>query len=176
MEFKILKCKTGVIKHFVIDAQGTVSCLMDTDYCIPTRKTGKGDKLYMQVHLLFRGILRWFYVHRLMAYSWHGPSRHKLLRIVDHRDSNSLNNCVDNLRWVTILANNINKKCIGIVQIEDTELYAPKISGFTHKRFADTDIELVQELRKHLVECYIRYNTRYPENGNNFPHSSIHNY
>lgn len=51
-----------------------------------------------------------------------------------------------------------------------------KDRGVCHSRYATTDKELAKELRENLVESYIRYNTRFPENGNRFPHKSIHIY
>ena len=168
-----LRCKDGIIRFFEIDARGNISCTADPDYRVPTRIAGK-KKMYCQAQLLRNGDLRWYYVHRLMAFSWLGESPHFLRTIVDHQNGNSLDNAVHNLRWVTQTANNINKKCYGLV--EEDGYFIPRISGFNHRRFRTTDKDLALMLRAQLVESYVRYNTRFPDNGSGFPHYSIHKY
>ena len=168
-----LRCKDGMIRFYQIDARGTISCTADEDVVVPMRIAGK-KKTYCQAQLMRCGTLRWYYVHRLMAFSWLGDSPHFLRTIVDHQNGNSLDNTVDNLRWVTQTANNINKKCYGLV--EEGAYFIPRISGFNHHRFRTTDRDLALMLRAQLVESYVRYNMRFPLNGSDFPHYSIHKY
>ena len=168
-----LRCKAGLFRNLLIDGSGGITWNGTSDYVPTTRITGK-NKLYQQVQLLRDSNLSWFYVHRLMAYSWHGESPHILRYIVDHSDGDSLNNAVENLRWVTPTANQINKACRGIV--EEGGVYYPKVAGFVHRRYKCKDEELCMSIRAVLVECYVRYNCRFPNNGNDFPHISIHKY
>jgi len=170
---KQVRCKQGLIRNFVIDSRGQVTCTADPDYNIPSRLSGK-KKVYKQVQLMRGGTTKWYYVHRLQAYSWLGESPHLLRYIVDHIDGDSLNNGVNNLRWVTPTANNINKRCDGIV-VQDG-MFIPRIAGFNHVRYKTTDRELCQMIRRNLVESYVRYNCRFPEVGSDFPHFSISNY
>jgi hypothetical protein len=81
---------------------------------------------------------------------------------------------VENLRYVTPTANQINKKCKGIT--EQDGLFYPKIAGYIHRKYGCDDLGLCETLRSVLVESYVRYNCRFPNNGNAFPHSSIHLY
>ena len=170
---KPLMCKNGRIRFFEIDSRGNISCTVDGEYTVPTRIRGK-KKQYCQAQLMRAGTLKWYYVHRLMAFSWLGEPPHILRFLVDHSNGNSLDNTVDNLRWVTPTANNINKRCLGI-QCEDGEYY-PRIAGYDHKRYRTADRELAILLRNQLVQSYVRYNCRFPDSGSSFPHKSIHKY
>jgi len=168
-----LKCKHGIFKNFEINANSHISYVGNHDYEPPRRITGRKKK-YEQVQLIHYGRLKWFYTHRLMAYSWLGKPPHVLRCIVDHKNGNSLENVITNLRWVTQTANQINKVCFGIVF--ENGFYYPKVAGFVHERYKSVDLELVKIMRQNLVECYVRYNSRWPNNGSDFPHKSIHLY
>jgi hypothetical protein len=171
--FRKLRCKSGVFRSLEIDGNGGVRWSGDGDYTPVTRVSGRKKK-YKQVQLMRNGSPRWFYVHRLVAFSWLGPPPHLLRFIVDHIDKNSMNNAVENLRYVTPTANQINKKCKGIT--EQDGLFYPKIAGYIHRKYGCDDLGLCETLRSVLVESYVRYNCRFPNNGNAFPHSSIHLY
>ena len=173
MSTRPLFCKSGRIRHFLIDAVGNITLESGEEFEVPRRIKGK-KKQYEQVQLMRGGTLRWYYVHILVCRSWHGESPHKLRVIVDHMDGDSLNNVVSNLRWVTIRANNINKTCYGLH--EEEGVFYPKVVGFVHYRYGSKDEEVAQTMRRALVESYVRYNCRFPENGNDFPHRSIHIY
>ena len=174
MYTKPLRCRKGKVRFWVIDSRGNLSCTLDSEIVPPYRTQTRKNKSYRQVQLLVHHKIEWFYVHRLMAFSWLGDSPPFLRRIVDHIDGNSLTNKVDNLRWVTSTANNINKRCYGLVEREG--LYYPRVAGFTHFNYpSQTEVE-AQEFRKVLVESYVRYTMRFPENGNSFPHYCIHKY
>jgi hypothetical protein len=167
-----LRYKGDNIKYYSISAIGQVKCIAFPDIMIPSRISGTKKKKYIQVQLVYNRRLRWMYVHQLMAYSWHGDPPHVLRYICDHSDGDSLNNNVENLRWVTPRANQINKKCHGIVKTGG--LYCPRIAGYVHKRYGNTDIDIVKLARMHLVECYVRYNSRFPTV--DFPHHTIHKF
>lgn len=169
-----LRCRKGKVRYWTIDSTGWLTCSLDPSFVPTYRVSGKTNKRYKQVQLMVHKRLEWFYVHRLMAFSWLGDPPHFLRTIVDHINGNSMCNEVQNLRWVTRTANNINKSCYGLVFEEG--MYYPKICGFIHHKYGFSTEQAAHELRHLLIECYIRYTMRYPENGNNFPHFSIHSY
>jgi len=68
----------------------------DGYYQIGLRKLGDRKKI-------------WFYIHRLVALYFLGPPDNENNQ-VDHIDNNKTNNKVENLRWVTQLDNNLNRK------------------------------------------------------------------
>ena len=169
-----IRSSLGPLKHWEIDRAGNVWCSLDDEYIAPIRITGK-KKLYRQVQLNANGTLKWFYVHRIMALSWLPRPNHPKLRIVDHKDGNSLNNNIENLRWVTVRANNINKKCFGC--IFDEGMYTPRIMGYCHHRFASADKAEAQQTRDLLAECYVRYLIKFPgAKVGSIPHFNITKY
>ena len=108
-----------------------------------------------------------------MAYSWIGLSPHLLRNIVDHRDGDSLNNAVWNLRYVTVSANNLNRRGVcGVV--ERGGIWYPKFCAYVHRNFASDSKEHAQEIRAILLESYIRYSNRFP--GSDYPHARIFRY
>ena len=165
-----------VLRGWDIGADARISAVADPDY-IPRQivKNRKG-KAYTYVFLVHESRLRWLALHRLMAFSWLGPP--PLLRnIVDHRDGNSLNNNVQNLRWLTVGGNNLNRvPANGTVYLPETAKYAPRIAGFVHKRYQFPTKEDCQWFRKLLVEAYVRFTMRFPERGNDYPHTIIYRY
>ena len=169
---RTVRSKNGRIRNFLITRAGVVSCAFEGVRVLERLQGTK--KKYKQVLLPIRGTYRWYYVHRLMGFTWLPAPHSILLRIIDHRDGNSLNNRIENLRFITTTANNLNRACFGLVETDAG--WAPRILGYTHSRYATPDQELASSLRLKLVESYIRFNTRYPEKGSEFPHSSIHYY
>lgn len=170
---RVLRWKHGRLKGWSIDGKGGILCEYDADYRPQSRIRGK-KKSYRQVLLLAGQRLQWLYVHRLMAHSWLETPVSPLKFIVDHKNGDSLCNRIENLRWVTITANNINKKCLGLV--ETVKGFSPRIAGYVHHKYCTPDMELAKTLRTLLVECYVRYNSRFPGYGSEFPHKCIHNY
>lgn len=62
---------------------------------------------YKSVQLSINGKVKTMMVHRLVAEAFiPNPNNYP---IVDHIDRNKMNNCIENLRWVTIEENNNNK-------------------------------------------------------------------
>ena len=171
---KSLRWKNGKVRGWKIDGRGDLHCAYDSDYKPQYRVRGRSGKFYKQVQVMVSNASRWLYVHRLMAFSWFDVPENPLLFIVDHRNSDSLCNHVENLRWVTITGNNLNKKCDGLV--EKNGLFAPRVAGFTHTKYASPDRETAKMARNLLVECYVRFNTRFPDCGSSFPHSSIYRF
>ena len=174
--FTQLKGKNRTFKNFKIDARANIICILDEEYEIKRRICGKRKK-YVQVQLLAFGTIRWYYLHRLMGYSWLGKPPHYLRRIIDHKDGDGTNNSIDNLRWVTSSANQLNKDVKnGIIFCEVTGLYYPSVLNFVHTKYGCPCKDTCKMMRKNLVECYIRYNSRFPECGTIYPHYSIHKY
>ena len=171
---KRLYWKHGRIPGWMIDGKGNLHCEYDGDYKATYRITGRKGKHYRQAQLLANGGTTWFYIHRLMAFSWLRAPDSPLRYIVDHQNGDSLCNRVENLRWVTVTANNLNKQCHGLK--EENGVFFPRVAGYTHKKYGTADLELAQTLRKLIVECYVRYNCRNPTCGSEFPHNYIHLY
>ena len=64
------------------------------------------SKNYKNVTLSKNGTIKTKLVHRLVAEAFIPNENNK--PVVDHIDTNTLNNCVDNLRWVTVKENCLN--------------------------------------------------------------------
>ena len=171
---KCLRWKHGRIRGWLIDAKGDLHCEYDPDYLPIYRISGRKGKHYRQAQLMANGAARWFYIHRLMGFTWLRPPDNPLKFIVDHKNSDSLCNRIENLRWVTITGNNLNKKCRGLKDVDG--MFYPRVAGYTHWKYGTDDLELATTIRQLLVECYVRYNCRYPTCGSEFPHYYIHKY
>ena len=171
---KLLRWKHGRVRGWTIDGKGNLLCEYDPDYLPTYRVRGYKRKYYRQVQVMIHGRLQWFYVHRLMAFSWLTKPRNPLKRIVDHRNGDSLCNDIQNLRWVTVTGNNLNKKCYGLE--ESVGMFYPRVAGHTHWKYGSCNAEDAKETRKLLVECYVRYNNRFPNCGSEWPHESIFRY
>ena len=60
------------------------------------------------------------YIHRLVAIYWIDNNENK--REVNHKDGNKLNNCLDNLEWVTSSENQKHRHSIGIVKTSNRKV------------------------------------------------------
>ena len=170
-----VRCKAGSIRAYNINQTGEVVCSLG-DIEIPRRLQGKPSKQYFQVQLQRGGTSKWYYVHRLMAFSWLGNPPHPLRKIVDHKDGNSQNNGIDNLRWVTRWGNNTNRRYPGQIVEKDGKFHV-LVARYAHKRFATEDRELACCIRNLLVENYVRYSMRFPKSDRTtIPHNKIHSY
>lgn len=169
---KQLRYHNRLFTHWVIDGEGEVSCTLDPTFAAAVRTVGKRKK-YRQVQIMNYGRLQWYYTHRLMGFSWLPRPKNKKLRIVDHKNGNSLDNRVENLRWITERGNNLNRACYGLVK--HGNLFVPKIASFEHRRYASTDEATALMLRKTLVDCYVKFTIKYPDSGD-YPHEKITNY
>ena len=168
--------KGELIPQFEIDARGQVRCSIDHEFPIEERvmtdKRGKSYKFnYLRVH---GGQWRWLHVHRLVCYSWLGAFPHPLRFICDHRDGDSLNNAVWNMRYVTQAANNLNRRGVNGIVKKDGRWY-PKFCHYVHTRFGSDTEQQAREIRKLMREHYIRYSNRFPE-ADGYPHSKIWRY
>ena len=166
------KYREVIFRHWKIDARGNLHCTLDPTFFAPVRTTGRKKK-YLQVQLMLHGRLRWYYIHRLMAFSWLPKPKSRRLRIVDHRNGNSLDNAIENLRWVTSQGNNLNRPCYGLVR--EDGLFYPKVAGHIHYKFGTDDEGTAIMFRKTLVECYVNYTIRNPDS-RSYPHEYIGNY
>ena len=160
----------SVIPYYCIDKHGSIYNNLDRSFNVIYKQKGK-KKQYWHALLRFRGRDRWLAVHRLMCYTWLGEFPHPLRFICDHIDSNSLNNEMCNLRYLTIRGNNLNRKGVkGVIMHKGK--WCPRIAGFVHKRFGHEDKEIASLLRKNLLQSYIRFTNRFPAN-DGYPHKNI---
>lgn len=163
------------IFQFEIDTTGEVRCTIDHDFPIEERTTtDKGGKSYKFVYLRFHGQWRWFHVHRLVCYTWLGAFPHPLRFICDHRDGDSLNNALWNMRYVTQSANNLNRRGVNGIVKKDGQWY-PKFCQYVHGRYGSDTEEGAREIRKLMLEHYIRYSNRFPA-ADGYPHAKICRY
>ena len=170
-----LRCSAGLIRHYVIDQVGNIRCVMDPTMLVPVRIQGK-RKQYRQAQLMRGGVCRWYYVHRLMGFSWLGDPPHPKRRIIDHRNGDSLCNNIDNLRWVTTWANNVNRVRKGQI-VQENGFWHPVVAGHDHFRFRSKEKHVAEAMRSLLIESYVRYSMRFPDcNSVNAPHKNIHQY
>ena len=70
-------------------------------------KPSKKRDGYYHVHLYKNGIMKNFYIHRLIAYAFIPNPEN--LPCIDHIDRDRTNNSISNLRWVSRSNNNRNK-------------------------------------------------------------------
>lgn len=85
------------------------------------RRTGKegilkgriNDKGYLRVELCKDGRKKWYMIHRLVAHAFLENSQN--LPVVNHKDENKQNNCVQNLEWCSVSYNNTYGVRIGKV-------------------------------------------------------------
>lgn len=175
MPFKPCRDDKGApFPNFEISERGEVRCTLDNSMEIETLDRERSGKTYRYVYLRHAGVWRWFPLHRIMAFSWVGPSPHVLRNIVDHRDGDSLNNAVWNLRYVTVSVNNLNRTGVcGVVKRDG--MWFPRFCHFIHRNFASECKEHAQEIRAILLESYIRYSNRFPGH-DDYPHERIFRY
>ena len=162
------------IQNFEVSERGDVRCTMDNSMEIETLDRERSGKTYRYVYLRHGGVWRWFPVHRIVAFAWLGASPHPLRNIVDHRDGDSLNNAVWNLRYVTVSANNLNRKGVcGVVERDGR--WFPRFCHFIHRNFGSETEDHAKEVRAILRESYIRYSNRFPDH-DDYPHHRIFRY
>lgn len=96
--------------------------------------TGNADKDgYLRVHLTAKnGKRKMEFIHRIVALAF--ISNPTGLPVVNHRDQNKQNNCVDNLEWCDVRYNNIYSKgkavrCIELDLVFDCSQTAMKELG-----------------------------------------------
>lgn len=108
-------------------------------------------KGYVGIHVITKGVRKWFSVHRLVAIAFL-PNPNNLPE-VNHKDGNKANNCVDNLEWVTHLDNAKHASNMGLLitvfgeQHHNAKLNGAKVAAirrryatgqYTQKQLGDT--------------------------------------
>ena len=177
MSYKRLVYKGWTFRLFEISAEGHIRVSTEEEFEVPYMLRGKKTKLYMHAQLLYKREIRWLPIHRLVAWSWLGGPPHPLRYLVDHKDGNSQNNRVENLRWVTICGNNINRTVKGGTYFcPEMQMHYPRICRFIHKRYGFATADECRQFRKLLVNCYVNFTCRFPELGSDYPHFKIHRY
>ena len=84
---------------YLVSHKGRIKSLKHTSARL--LKTFVNNKGYERVCLCDKGQPRYFLVHRLVAAAFcpNDDPQHK--NTIDHIDGNTLNNCADNLRWMS---------------------------------------------------------------------------
>ena len=162
------------IRNFEVSERGAVRCMLDNAMDIETLDRERHGKTYRYVYLRHGGVWQWFPLHRIVAFAWLGASPHVLRNIVDHRDGDSMNNAVWNLRYVTVAANNLNRAGVCGVVKRDGRWY-PRFCHYIHHNFGSDTEHDAKEIRAILRESYIRYANRFPESCE-YPHARIFRY
>lgn len=106
------------MKQIIVDNQATTYYITEEGKCF-NQKTGKwltgqiSNSGYLNYNLtLNNGIKRRLYAHRLVAIAYI-PNNNLEAKEVNHIDGNKLNNCVENLEWVTASQNQKHNIIIG---------------------------------------------------------------
>ena len=97
-ENKIWKDVDGFDKNYQISNYGDVR-IKRSDGSFKQLKPTKFGKGYLHINLVKNGKQKSFQIHRLVAEAF--VSNPKNLPIINHKDENPLNNCVNNLEWCT---------------------------------------------------------------------------
>lgn len=97
----------GYEGKYAITSHGKVYSYISNHFLKPTinRRNNKYPRLYIN---LGRGTENRFYIHQLVAKAFIPNPENK--PEIDHIDTNALNNCINNLRWVTHEENMKNKE------------------------------------------------------------------
>ena len=132
-----------VIPHFEINRHGHIRCTLSDELEIlyKQKESNKGNKPKPY----------WFALIR--------------------KDGCSTNNELWNLRYLTIRGNNLNRKGVCGVVLDEGKWY-PRIAGFVHKRYGHPDFDFAKQLRETLLQCYIRFTNKHPDS-DGYPHWQI---
>ncbi len=95
-------------ENYTIDFNGNVYSKKNKKFLIPWIRENRIDNRYLVVNLYMNRKRKTIDIHRLMALTYL-PNYYGLPQI-DHKDRNSLNNNLFNLKWVSRSENGINKK------------------------------------------------------------------
>lgn len=111
---------------------------------------------YKNVTLCKNGDIKTKLVHRLVAEAFIPNEDNK--PVVDHIDTNTLNNCVDNLRWVTVKENCLNDLTRDHNSISKTghKCYLKNHTEETKKKISQSHKgrKLTEEHKKKLSEAH----------------------
>lgn len=106
------------MKQIVVDNYATTYYITEEGRCF-NQKTGKwligqiSNSGYLNYNLTIKeGIKRRLYAHRLVATAYI-PNNNPEAKEVNHIDGNKLNNCIENLEWVTASQNQRHNTIIG---------------------------------------------------------------
>lgn len=107
-----------------LNAFGTVSVLTYKGGILKPRCARNG---YLYVHLSKHGVCKTCKIHRMVAL--HFLPLQVGLDVVNHKDGNKVNNCVDNLEWCTSRQNKDHALANGLVQKQGygVESFAAKL-------------------------------------------------
>lgn len=123
-------------------------------YCVDERiiKHSVNSRGYCNVVLCKNGKTQTFSMHRLVAENFiENPS---MFTEVDHKDRNKQNNRVDNLRWVTRVDNNMNRKNgIPVICIETGKTFASSAEAGKKLGLQSTSISACCKNRKYHNTC-----------------------
>lgn len=94
-----MKQIAGYEGKYSVTEDGKVYSHLTDKFLTPIRRTE-----YLAVKLCKDGVLKWFYVHRLVAKAFCENPHSK--KTVNHIDGDHHNNHADNLEWMTMSENN----------------------------------------------------------------------
>lgn len=126
----------GYFGDYLVSSLGRVKSIKRSTERILSVSTTTG---YGQVNLCSEGYRTFEFVHDLVAGAFLGSKPTGL--IVNHKDGNKLNNCVDNLEYVSYSCNNLHAYNTGL-----------KSSGERHCRAILTEDD-VRCIRERLLDC-----------------------
>lgn len=147
----------GYIGFYEVSSAGRVRSVTRTIKTKTNTQTHKGTVLspwmikggYLSVGLSRNGKRQMVLIHRLVIQAFHGPPPTPIHQ-VNHRDADKVNNCIDNLEWVTPKQNMEHAAALGLTSIPQVPL------GENHPsaKLTANDVRLIRHLYKYRSKEY----------------------
>ena len=142
-EFKPMVDETGILSRYIISNYGRVYDTKADSY-ITQVLTGNPQYFYVNYYddTNKRKLRR---VHNLLARTWIDNPQPDSYNIVDHRDKNKYNNCIDNLRWTDRTGNANNT--ISNIMVGDSVL-----TSYCRDKYKDNYLAAVSYISRIMKE------------------------